>query len=234
MSDRVAAVIVAAGWSMRMGFDKLWVPLAGRPVISYALRVLASCTCIETLVLVSSASAFARAKELVREVERPVAVCEGGLERRDSVAAGLAAAGAVDWIVVHDAARPFVTLDLVHRGLQAARESGAAVAAVPVRDTIKRVSDSQVLETLVRAELWQVQTPQVFRSDVLRSALANSDAAVTDEATLVERSGQPVRVYPGSETNLKITLPGDLQLAEALLTVRAYQPREASAVDSIV
>jgi 2-C-methyl-D-erythritol 4-phosphate cytidylyltransferase len=126
-----------------------------------------------------------------------------------------------EWIVVHDGARPFVSSDLVVRGLAVARETGAAIAALPARDTIKRVAGLDVVETLSRAELWAVQTPQIFRRDLLAAALASTTADVTDEATLVERNGGVVRVFEGSPTNLKITTPDDLAIARAMLHARA-------------
>jgi 2-C-methyl-D-erythritol 4-phosphate cytidylyltransferase len=151
----------------------------------------------------------------------PSKVVAGGERRRDSVAAGLAALDDCEWIVVHDGARPFVTADLVVRGLANARETGAAIAALPTRDTIKRVDGLDVVETLSRAELWAVQTPQIFRRDLLAAALASTTADVTDEATLVERIGGAVRVFEGSAANFKITTPDDMEIARAMLHARA-------------
>jgi 2-C-methyl-D-erythritol 4-phosphate cytidylyltransferase len=122
--------------------------------------------------------------------------------------------------VVHDAARPFISADLVARGLAAAQATGAAVAALPSTDTIKRVVGGVVVETLQREELWNVQTPQVFRSELLRVALDLPDRDITDEATLVERMGGRVQVFPGSDANWKITTPAHLDLARALIAAR--------------
>jgi len=157
----------------------------------------------------------------VAQIHRPIVVCSGGRERRDSVAAGLDQLEACEWVVVHDAARPFVTGELIERGLQSARATGAAVAAVPARDTMKRVVDGSVLGTVPRQEIWSVQTPQVFRTNLLREALQSADQDITDEATLVERRGGEVRVFFGSEENWKITTPTDLELAAAWLEFRS-------------
>jgi 2-C-methyl-D-erythritol 4-phosphate cytidylyltransferase len=136
------------------------------------------------------------------------------------VAAGLAALDDCPWLLVHDAARPFVTEVVVERGLEAVRPTGACVAGVPARDTIKRVQGQTVVETPPRDQLWVVQTPQVFRRDLVLAALAATDDDATDEAGLVERLGGEVRVYQGDPLNLKITTPEDLELARAVLALR--------------
>jgi 2-C-methyl-D-erythritol 4-phosphate cytidylyltransferase len=217
---RVGTVLVAAGRSSRMGFDKLWAPLGGRPVLAWSLDKL---TTLDRVVLVVAPKHVDRTHRLVGRLGLSATVVEGGERRRDSVGAGVDALGDCEWLLVHDAARPFLTPRLVLDGLDAARATGAAVAAVPARDTIKRVADSDVVETLPRSELWAVQTPQIFRRDLLVRALASTDEDVTDEAALVERLGVTVRVYPGDELNFKITTPADLDLARALLQLRAGQ-----------
>ena len=130
-----------------------------------------------------------------------------------------------DWILVHDGARPCVTAELVVAGLARARETDAAIPAVPLSDTVKRLdADGCVVETPPRAELWAVQTPQVFRADLLRRAYGVSLDNATDDASLVERMGHPVSVYPGSPENVKVTTQVDLLLAEAILSRRAATP----------
>jgi 2-C-methyl-D-erythritol 4-phosphate cytidylyltransferase len=216
VSAGTGAILVAAGSSQRMGFDKLWTELAGQYVIAYALKQLLASRLIDQVALVVAAARRPDAERLLDGLGGRATLCLGGERRRDSVAAGLDALGDPSWVLVHDAARPFLVAALIERGLAAARATGAAVAAVPARDTIKRVADGLVVETPSRAELWLVQTPQVFRGDLLRSALALPDD-VTDEATLVERLGGQVRIFAGDDTNWKITTPADLRLAEALL-----------------
>ncbi len=145
----------------------------------------------------------------------------GGPERQDSMRAGLDALGPEFSVVaIHDAARPFVRAADVSRVLAAARDVGAALLAVPVTDTIKRVRDGRVVETPARAECWAAQTPQAFRTELLREALAKASAAgvlATDDAQLVERLGLPVAVVEGDPGNFKITRPDDLIRAEARL-----------------
>lgn len=215
---------MAAGHSRRMGFDKLWVDLGDRPVLAWSLAALAESGVIDRLALVVSRDRVAVAHRLLQPYTVAARVVIGGERRRDSVAAGLdvlegtVRADRCEWVVVHDGARPFLTPDLVHHGIAAAQETGAAVAAVPVQDTIKRVSGSDVVETLPRSKLRAIQTPQVFRRDLLQAALAASTEDVTDEAALVEAAGATVRVYPGDRANLKITVPEDLELARALLS----------------
>ena len=221
MSDSLGAILVAAGSSRRMGFDKLWAPLAGRPVVSHALGILAACPLIDRLALVVAADRLSDAEQLVQNVGVPANVCIGGARRRDSVAAGLRSFRDRRWVLVHDAARPFLTDQLIRDGLQAVRDADAAVAAVPVRDTVKRVSERRVLETLPRDQLWSAQTPQLFRAEILDRALRTFEEDATDEAALVERLGGRVVVYPGAEANRKLTTPADFELAEAWLALAA-------------
>jgi len=167
---------------------------------------------VERTALVVAPEQLAHAREVVGE--RPdLLVVPGGSRRRDSVCNGLIALGPCVWVAVHDAARPCATRALLVRTWEAARVSGAAVAAVPVRDTIKRVAAGVVAETLPRDELWAVQTPQVFRGDLLAAAHRACPDDVTDDAALVERLGIPVRIAEGSYANIKVTMPGDLALA---------------------
>jgi len=221
MPDSVGAILVAAGRSTRMGFDKVWAKLGDGYVLAWSLHALAESGRVDRLALVVAPGRVLAARDLAGQVSLPVAIVEGGERRRDSVARGLEALDDCDWIVVHDAARPLLSASLVSAGLAAARSTGAAVAALPVSDTIKRVRDLAVVETLARAELWAVQTPEVFRRDLLSAALRASDDDVTDEATLLEAQGAEVRVFGGEHTNLKITTPDDLELARALVQLRA-------------
>jgi 2-C-methyl-D-erythritol 4-phosphate cytidylyltransferase len=226
--EMVGAVLVAAGRSIRMGFDKLWADLHGRPVLAWSLETLAASPAIGRLVVVTSAD---RSDDAWRMVGRMVPArlrartVVGGERRRDSVAAGLAALDGCTWVLVHDAARPFLTEQAIERGLHEVAQTGACVAALPARDTIKRVApDRTVLETPPRKELWAVQTPQVFRRDLVLSALAATDEDATDEAGLIERTGGTVRVFEGDVACFKITTPEDLDIARSLLM---RQPRPA-------
>jgi 2-C-methyl-D-erythritol 4-phosphate cytidylyltransferase len=206
-----AIVLVAAGASTRMGFPKLWAEVCGQPLIAHAVAAAREAQPTE-LVLVVAADRLLQAAELASGAR----VVSGGARRRDSVAAGLAATSG-EWLAIHDAARAFAPSALYARGLDAARSTGAAIPAVALKDTIKRVSDFRVIGTPVRAEHVAVQTPQIFRRDLLERALALTDDDVTDEAALVEQLGIPVAVFEGDERAFKVTTPLDFALARALL-----------------
>ena len=208
-----------------MGFDKLWADLGERPVLSWSLQTLAGCPGIDRLVVVTGDD---RADDTWRLVGRTVPArlhpraVPGGARRRDSVAAGIAALQECRWVLVHDAARPFLSETVILRGLAEVTQSGACVAALPARDTIKRVRpDRSVAETPPREALWTVQTPQLFRRDLVEAALAATDDDATDEAALIERHGGTVRVFEGDPICFKITTPEDLDMARALLMLRA-------------
>ena len=225
--ELVGAVLVAAGRSTRMGFDKLWAELGGRPVLAWSLSTLAGCAALDRLVVVTGAD---RLDDTWRLVGRTVPArlrgrtVSGGERRRDSVAAGLAALEGCDWVLVHDAARPFLSEAVITRGLFEVGKTGACVAALPARDTIKRIdADRQVIETPPREQLWAVQTPQLFRRELLLKALAATDDDVTDEAALIERIGGTVRVFEGETACFKVTTPDDLEMARALLALRTRE-----------
>ena len=214
-------MVVAAGRSVRMGgLDKLFAPLGGRPLLARTLAAFQACPAINRVVLVLAAENLARGLAMAEEdgLDKVRTVCLGGRRRQDSVWKGLEALGPCAWVVVHDGARPLVTAQLIEEGLRAARETGAAACALPAQDTMKRVDEhGLILRTVERRRLWLIQTPQVFRYDILREAHQRSRRTATDDAALVERLGHRVRVYPGSLRNLKVTTPEDLALAEALL-----------------
>jgi len=220
-SAKVSAIIVAAGDSQRMGgIDKVLAPLGGRPVISYVLAAFDGCKSIDHIVLVVNEKSLKACQQLIAKegLAKPIKVCVGGKRRQDSVAAGLKQLKDCRWVVIHDGARPLVTKELIEEGLKAARETGAAVAAVPVTDTIKTANDDQVvLETPIRQKLWAVQTPQVFRFDIITEAYRKAKGEVTDDASLVEQAGYKVKLYMGSYDNIKITTTNDLLIAEVLL-----------------
>jgi 2-C-methyl-D-erythritol 4-phosphate cytidylyltransferase len=218
---KVSTIIVAAGESRRMnGIDKVLAPLGGRPVLSYVLAAFDGCQSVDHIVLVVNEKSLEACRQLIAEegLSKPIEVCAGGKRRQDSVAAGLKQLKDCQWVVIHDGARPLVTKDLIEEGLKAAKETGAAVATVPVTDTIKVAHDDQVvLETPIRQNLWAVQTPQVFRFDIITEAYRKAKGEVTDDASLVEQAGYKVKLYMGSYDNIKITTTNDLLIAEALL-----------------
>ncbi len=203
-----------------MSTDKLWAELGGQPLLAHSLRVFAGSSLCDDLVLVVAEGQRERARELLDALGITARIAVGGAQRQDSVRAGLAASADAEWVVIHDAARPLVTLELIERGVAAARETGAAIAAMPAIDTIKVVEDGRIVHTPPRASLWQAQTPQVFRRDLLLQAHQAAASAATDDAELVEACGAVVRVYEGAYSNLKVTTDIDLILARALLAAR--------------
>jgi 2-C-methyl-D-erythritol 4-phosphate cytidylyltransferase len=218
-NQKVYAIIVAAGESRRMkGIDKVLAPLAGRPVLAYVLAAFEKCQSVGRIVLVVNQKSLKACKQLTAAMSKPVEVCVGGERRQDSVAAGLKKLKKCEWVIIHDGARPLVTEGLIEEGLKAARETGAAVAAMPVTDTIKVADDERiVVDTPPRQNLWAVQTPQVFRFDIITRAYQKVRGAATDDAVLAERLGYKVKLYMGSYDNIKITTAGDLRIAEALV-----------------
>jgi 2-C-methyl-D-erythritol 4-phosphate cytidylyltransferase len=219
-NEKVAAIIVAAGESKRMeGVDKVFARLGGEPLLLRTTRPFQACPLIHQIIVVVSGEKEEKCRHLVggEEWEKVTDVCLGGRRRQDSVLAGLKLVGECGWVVIHDGARPLVTADMIERGLEAARETGAAAAAIPVTDTIKVAGEGDmVLETPPRASLRAIQTPQVFRLDIIKDAYRHSDQDVTDDASLVEMAGYKVKLFTGSYDNIKVTAPDDLAMAELL------------------
>ncbi len=227
--ETLGAIIVAAGRGARMGgVDKLFAPLAGQPVLAHTLRAFEDCPAAGRIVLVMSAENIDRGRNLVREggFRKVTAVCAGGARRQDSVRMGLEALGPCDFVAVHDGGRPLVTPDLIERGLEAARETGAAVPAVPLADTVKEAApDGTVLRTLDRSRLRAVQTPQVFRHGLLvrahREVTADPSAGLragyTDDAAMLEALGVRVKLFEGARCNIKITTHEDLEIVRAMV-----------------
>jgi 2-C-methyl-D-erythritol 4-phosphate cytidylyltransferase/2-C-methyl-D-erythritol 2,4-cyclodiphosphate synthase len=212
------ALVPAAGQGRRMGGEipKQYLPLGGRPLLWHTLAALEQSPRVRALILVVRPEDQALARPLAADFAKVRCLVPGGEERADSVRAGLEATAAADELVlVHDAVRPFVSPALVERVVEAAGRWGAAVPALPVRETIKVVDEGQVVETPLRSRLWAAQTPQGFRRSLLLEAFAGQGAGggATDEAVLVERLGHPVRVVEGEPGNLKITTPEDLAWA---------------------
>jgi 2-C-methyl-D-erythritol 4-phosphate cytidylyltransferase len=225
---KAVAIIVAAGEGKRLGqIDaKAYVPLGGRPMLLRTLDKFCAARHVGSLIVVAAAPELARCEALLRGdvgvKGRAWIVQSGGATRQQSVKCGLAKVAAdVDIVAIHDAARPFVSPALIDRCIEAAYERGAAVAGLPARDTIKFVSAERwVQSTPERRSLWEIQTPQAFRSQMILEAhdqAAVHEIEATDDAVLVERMGLPVYVVEGERTNFKITLPDDLVFAEALI-----------------
>lgn len=231
-AERVAAIIVAAGPGSRLGagIPKAFVAIGGVPLFVRSLRALLAVPAVQEAIVVAPPAALARARELLRahgpyRLEAHIVV--GGAERQDSVRHGLAAVGGATLVAIHDAARPFVTVAAVEAAIAAARDGGAAIVAAPAVDTVKVVDvEGWIESTPPRARTWLAQTPQVFRTELIRAAHQQARGAgpATDDAALVERFGHRVRVVAGNADNRKITTPEDREWAEWYLT-RLAAPR---------
>lgn len=202
------------------GVDKTFAPILGAPLIAHTLDRFEASPLVHEIVLVLAGDSVERGRELVetRGYHKIARVCAGGQRRQDSARYGLTSLEPCDLVMVHDGARPCLDAAMLERGIRVAAEHGAAVAGMPVKDTIKRVAaDLSIEDTPDRAVLWQAQTPQVFRYDELMEAHRLLEADFTDDAAMVESLGHPVRMFEGSYENIKVTTAGDLIIAEAFL-----------------
>ena len=222
----ICAIIVAAGKGTRMGpgVDKLWLEVAGRPVVAHTWQRFNDLPAIHEIILVVRDGQQPHFAELAEKYhfQKPWRLVAGGAERQDSVWNGLAALPAeAEIVAVQDAARPCTPADLITATLAAARETGAAVAAHPVTDTLKETADGKLIaRTVDRSKLWAVQTPQTFRVAILRRALATARAAglsLTDDTAACEGIGQAVQLVRATAPNPKVTVPADLPFIESLL-----------------
>lgn len=219
----VSAIIAAGGRGARFGGDrpKQLLTLAGQPILQRSIDAFLRSPLVHDVVVALPCDLFAAPPEYLRRGDRRIDLVEGGERRQDSVANAFArVADRADVVVIHDAVRPLVSVDLIRRTIEAAAETGAAIAAVRAHDTVKRGDASGLITaTLPRDEIFLAQTPQAFRTSVLRDALAAAGGgiSVTDEAALAERAGHRVKLVDGDPRNLKITTSDDLALAERLM-----------------
>ncbi len=224
MTASAWAIVPAAGRGARMGRKKQGLPLAGRPVLRWAVGAVEAATAVAGVVVAVPAEDVETWRDALADCRKVRAVVAGGAERQDSVRRALdAVPPEAAWIAVHDGARPCATAELIDRVVAEACAHGAAIAALPIAETVKRGADGWVEATVARDGLWVVQTPQVFAAALLREAhrrAAADGVRGTDDAALVERLGARVRLVPGLPGNLKVTRPDDLPLAEALLAAR--------------
>ena len=223
----VTAIIVAAGRGTRMGpnIDKLFLDVAGRPVIAHTWSAFDSSPDIDQIVIVVRAGMESAFEDIGRKLgtRLPYRLAEGGAERQDSVWNGLQAVSAQSALVaIHDGARPCVTHEVISQCLRAAKDFGAAVAAQRVTDTIKESDDGvSITRTIDRSKLWAVQTPQAFQTRILRQAITAAREQrlnLTDDTAACELIGQPVTLIECKQPNPKVTMPGDLPLIESLLS----------------
>jgi len=224
-----SAIIVAAGQGTRMGpkVDKLFLEVAGRPLVAHTWERFDASPSIGQIILVVRAGMEETFHDLAQRygLQKPFRIVIGGKERQDSVWNGLQAAESTSEIVaIHDGARPCASEELIKATIDAAREVGAAVAAQRITDTVKQSDGGSLIErTVDRARLWSVQTPQAFRYEVIRRALEvvrRNHAVITDDTAACELIGQPVKLIESTTPNPKVTSPGDLPYIEMLLAPR--------------
>ncbi|MCL2706964.1 MAG: 2-C-methyl-D-erythritol 4-phosphate cytidylyltransferase [Dehalococcoidia bacterium] len=223
-TQKVGAIIVAAGCGMRMdGIDKIFAPLGDMSVLEHSVTTFDTSPYVDFITVVLRHDNTARGEYLLRQksLRKELIICQGGARRQDSALAGLNALPPCRWVIVHDGARPLLNQNLIADGLEASQETGAAAAAVPLTDTVKRTDDNgYVNETLPRKLLWAVQTPQVFRFDIIKAGYTQTVSDVTDDAAMVEALGIKVKLYTGSYDNVKLTTPTDMALAQSILQQR--------------
>jgi 2-C-methyl-D-erythritol 4-phosphate cytidylyltransferase len=222
----LSAIIVAAGSSERMGFDKLFALVSGKPVIAHTIAAFENTKCVEEIILVGRADSLGEVQKLVTTPTKVKQILAGGAERSDSVRAGLELIDPKsDYVAVHDAARPMITPEKIERVFEAAKANRAATLAEPINDTLKRAdADLVVKESVDRRGIFGMQTPQVFERKLLEQAydlVAEKKISVTDEVSAVELLGQKIVLVPNYDFNFKVTYPRDLPLAEFVLQQRA-------------
>lgn len=221
----ISAVIVAAGSSSRMGFDKLFVELAGKPVIAHTLLNFQNCPDITEIIIVTQKNKISKFEDLKEQfhLSKISKIVEGGQQRQDSVYQGILATNANCLsVAIHDGARPLATPSLISKTLAAARQTGASVAAAKVVDTIKQTGEDSatIVKTIDREKLWTVHTPQVFRKELILKGyeeIFRRQLSVTDDTAALELIGHPVQLVDTGRANIKITTPEDLAIAEILL-----------------
>jgi 2-C-methyl-D-erythritol 4-phosphate cytidylyltransferase len=223
----LTAIIVAAGDSRRMGFDKLFATIAGRPVIAHTIHAFERAGCVDEIIMVAREDRLAEIKKIVRDetLKKVRSIITGGKHRQDSVRAGLDHLEATArYVAIHDAARPLITAEQIERVFEQCRIHAAASLAEPISDTLK-YADSEFFVTspVDRHQLYAMQTPQIFERRLIEDgyrAVYAENASVTDEVSAVERLGRKVVLVPNTDLNFKITYPRDLALAEFVIHER--------------
>ncbi|MFB4165651.1 2-C-methyl-D-erythritol 4-phosphate cytidylyltransferase [Alteribacillus sp. JSM 102045] len=224
---KYAVVIPAAGQGKRMqaGRNKQFLILEKKPLIIHTVSIFENDPLCERIIIVANDNEVNAMKKLLKEwkINKVEAVVQGGKERQDSVFEGLKQLDASNLVFIHDGARPFVTQEQIHRLAGKTTAEGAAVLGVRMKDTVKKVKDGLVLETIERSSVWSVQTPQAFQFHIIYDAYKKAQIdgyAGTDDTSLVERMGIPIHIVEGSYDNIKLTTPEDMVVARAILNKR--------------
>ncbi|MBU5678162.1 2-C-methyl-D-erythritol 4-phosphate cytidylyltransferase [Alkaliphilus sp. MSJ-5] len=230
---KTSAIIVAAGKGRRMGreYNKQYILLGNKPIVAHTIEVFEDSSLIDEIILVVGKGEVDLVKQIIIEkynFKKVISIVEGGERRQDSVYNGLRAIdNNCNIVLIHDGARPFITNNIIEEGIEVANKTGACIAAVPVKDTIKVSNESMdVVNTPNRETLWAVQTPQAFKYQLVMNAyekLQNSNIEATDDAMIIERLGYTVKIIKGSYENIKITTPEDLILGEGILKNRKVE-----------
>tara|TARA_B100001079_G_C16337245_1_gene481855 strand:+ start:532 stop:1206 length:675 start_codon:yes stop_codon:yes gene_type:complete len=217
-----SAIILGAGTGNRMrGIDKILTTICGLPVILHSVDEFLRSGIFETMTVVANANNISKLEHLMSGPQyRTVQVILGGIRRQDSVKNALATTNTADYVMIHDGARPCVSIDLIERAAKATQTSDAAIPVLPVTDTIKRVKDFKVVSTVDRSNLYLTQTPQVFKYSSIAKFHKMFGANVTDDSLLVEMSETDVSTFEGDPENIKITNPIDIEIAETILQRR--------------
>jgi 2-C-methyl-D-erythritol 4-phosphate cytidylyltransferase len=222
----LSAIIVAAGSSERMGFDKLFALVSGKPIIAHTIAAFENTKCVDEIILVGRADSLGELRKIIGKPTKVNQIVAGGAERSDSVRVGLEHVDPKsDFVAVHDAARPMITPEKITRVFEAARTSGGATLAETINDTLKRAdADLAVIGSVDRDGVYAMQTPQVFEKKLLEEAyelVVKKKIIVTDEVSAVELLGKKVVLVTNHDFNFKITYPRDLPMAEFVLKQRA-------------
>ena len=227
MSEKVVAIVLAAGKGTRMQSEmpKQYIPLLGKPILFYSLKAFEESS-VDNVILVTGKEEQEYCKKEIVErygFQKVIHIVEGGAERYNSVYQGLLMAKGADYVLIHDGARPLITVDIIDRAIQAVKTNGACVVGMPVKDTIQLVNQNQIIEsTPVRNRTWLAQTPQCFEYSLAFSsyckAIEQKDSTITDDAMVIMRySNKEVSMIEGSYKNMKVTTPEDILLAELFL-----------------
>jgi 2-C-methyl-D-erythritol 4-phosphate cytidylyltransferase len=230
----ITAIIAAAGSGLRLGSatPKQFLDLGGKPVIAWSIEAFAACSIVNAITVVTAEEYQKQTEAIISGIKarQRISVVQGGLTRQQSVENGMSACeDETGWIAVHDAARPFITPRDIEGAAMLARETGAAIMAEPVADTIKEAADGIVVRTVDRSSLFRAQTPQICRIEDLKAAYRHASETRfqgTDEASLLETAGFPVAIYESTGRNFKITTETDLLIARALASMSSETTRQ--------